>query len=180
MIHVKVHTERVYSHGTDGMPKIEAYSQTLESTFEFPKFLKYLPFQNYLNEKLKVERVFETTKDGHKDLPIDAYQKMLEDVIKTFTTPEKTIHDKYEDEKLRNEDLMNRLAALEAKMSEKDELKSTGDEKMIEFVNNQMPIETKVPQQLDEAALRAKYFKQEGKKAHHLWSAETIAKKLKD
>lgn len=168
MMYVKINTERVYSHGTDGMPKIEKIVQTIEDGFPFQKFLKYLPFQGYINNKLKILRVF----DSEKDYDVAKWQQMLDEVVNKMAVPEKTIDEKYEDEKQRNDELMERLAALEAKLNPVTEPEFEEEpENEPENVN---------PAEPTEAQLRKEYEKKFKKKAHHLWSVETIKSKLKD
>ena len=114
MKYIKIETQRVYSHGTDGMPKIEKIVVTLQDGFEFNKFLKYFPLHGYLNDRLKVVKVF----DKEKEYEVKEWQKKLDDAILKLTTPEKTLDEKYIEEKQRNDELMERLAALEAKLGQ--------------------------------------------------------------
>lgn len=171
MKYIKVHTERVYSHSTDGMALIETNVQTFEDGFEFEKFLKYLPFQGYLNRKLKVVRVF----DKEQEYDVEKWQEMLKAVVTKIITPEKSLDEKYEDEKQRNNELQERLDALEAMIKGAETKQGKVEVPVTETSVTETP-ETEPT----EAQLRKAYEKKFKKKAHHLWSAETIKNKLKD
>ena len=169
-MYVKVETQRVYSHGADGMPKIEKIVQTFSETFEFPKFLKYLPFQGYLVDRLKVTRVF----DAEKEYDTAKWQKMLADVVATMNVPEKTIHDKYEDEKLRNDELQKRLEALESML--KDEPEKEEEPEAPETEEGEQEVkEVKSP---TVAQLKRMYMEKFGQRPHHLWNSAKLKDKL--
>jgi hypothetical protein len=171
MIYVKVETQRVYSHGADGMPKIEKIEQTFNETFEFPKFLKYLPYQGYLVDRLKVTRVF----DSEKEYDTAKWQKMLADVVVQMNVPEKNIHDKYEEEKQRNDELQKRLEALEAMLKEAPEKEEETAEKP-ETPENKQDEKPKKP--LTRGELSRMYLDRFGQKPHHLWTVDKLKEKL--
>lgn len=165
MVNIRIKTKRVYSHGTDGMPKFEVINIALEDGAQFEKFLKYLPYKGYILDDLKV---VEATANGEK---IDTlkWQKRIDAKISEMGTVEETLHDKYEKEKRRNDDLESRLKELENLMS--------GEVK-------QLPkIEAKVEstEETDEISeLREAYKEKYGKRPYNGWDIETLKLKLKD
>jgi predicted choloylglycine hydrolase len=228
MIYVKVETQKVYSYGSDGMPKIEKIEQTFSETFEFPKFLKYLPFQGYLVDRLKVLVVWDQEKDavpltkeqfakfaagkesfaGYTLLDSAKWQKMLADVVASMNVQEKTIHDKYEEkqqqyeaQKKLNDELMERIALIEAKMfphhkdnimqvyKQKQGMSDIESELFKELSIGEAP-KTETPeteegeQEVKEAKgptviqLKKMYMEKFGQRPHHLWNSAKLKEKL--
>jgi len=160
MITVVVETQRVYSHGTDGMPKVEKIQQKMSAGAEFDKFLKYLPYQGYIRDKTKVVKATEKGEEVDKA----PFQERLSEVMKKLNTPEETIHDKYAKEKQRNDELMERITALEAKF-----------EKPKENLKEFNPFDGLSKKELQEA-----YQEKFDKKPFHGWNKDELIEKLKD
>ena len=165
MITVVVETQRVYSHGDDGMPKVEIIQQKLEKGANFNKFLKYLPFQRYLTDKLKIVEAVQR-KDGEL-IEVDKapFEKQLNEVVAKLNVKEETIHDKYAKEKQRNDELMERIASLEAKFNneQKEDLKEVN------------PFEDATKEELTKA-----YKVKFGKQPYNGWKKDVLIKRLKD
>ena len=66
MIHVTIKTKKIYSHDNSGMPKFETINTTLEDGAQFDKFLKYLPFHNFIKDELEIISVIEDGKEIEK------------------------------------------------------------------------------------------------------------------
>lgn len=168
MIYVKVETQRVYSHSENGMPKIEKIVQTFQDGMNFDKFLKYLPYQMY--KSVKIHSVLEIDGQEKNEIDKDPWIAKLEAVLSKMNQPEESLQDKYEKEKLRNDELLARLERLEAnlKVEQKpDELEKV-DEKEIE----------EEPDVDEFEELKKQYFDKFGKNPHHLWKVETLKEKL--
>lgn len=164
MITVVVETQKVYSHGTDGMPKVEKIQQKFREGANFNKFLKYLPFQGYINDKIRIVKAV----DGENEVDKTPYEQKLKEVLIKLNTPEETIQDKYEKEKQRNDELSERLAALEAKFSQpKQELEKE-------------KIEESTFEDLTKAELTELYKEKFGKNPFSGWKKEELMNKLKD
>jgi len=163
MITVVVETQRVYSHGNDGMPKVEKIQQKFQDGANFDKFLKYLPLQGYLNDKLRIVKVVE---DG-KEIDKEPYSNRLREVVRKLNIPEETIQDKYKKEKERNDELMERLAMLEAKVNNPEHEPETEKVKESTFDN------------LTKAELSEHYKEKFGKNPFPGWKKDELIEKLK-
>jgi len=174
MIVIFVETQKIYSYEGDGMPKIEKIEQSF-SEVEFIKFLKYLPFQNYLNNKLKVTKVEDWDRDVKKaSFPTFEYEARLKQVVAKLSTTEPTVHDQLEAEKKRNDELMKRLEALEAKIPEQKVKLVVTEEVAVEEVKD----ENLEPSSGELETLRAEYTKKHGKKPFHKWDVEILKSKI--
>jgi hypothetical protein len=163
MITIFVETQRIYAHDGNGMPKIEKIEQSF-SEVVFGKFLKYLPFQHYLTEKLRVTRVEDWVNSKFvQTLDKEPYQKQLLEVVATIGKTEPTVVDQLESEKKRNDELMERLAVLEARL-------------------NVQPVETEPESngynEMKLYELREEYQKKFGKNPSPAMKKETIIEKL--
>ena len=143
------------------MPKFETINTTLQDGVQFEKFLKYLPYQNFIKDELEVVKVF----DGEKELDKADWVNALKDAIKDIGKEEPTLADKYELEKKRNDELQERLLRLETLLNEPKELPKK---------------EPKVETADDIESLRAAYKEKVGKKAYFGWDAETLKQKINE
>lgn len=116
MIYIHVETKRVYSHGTDGMAKIETIVQKFEDGRNWQTFLKYLPYQGYLKGGVKVINVINIKGEVIEQLNVKEWQNQLNEVLLTLDVTPLSVEEKYEAEKKRNDELMERMASLEAKL----------------------------------------------------------------
>jgi hypothetical protein len=156
MIHITIKTKRVYSHSGDGMPKFETINTTVEDGSQFVKFIKYLPFRSFIPKDLGIVKVVE---DG-KEIDKTKWVKALSEAVSNMTKIEPTITEKYETEKRRNDELNERLIALEEKLG-----KDT---------------ENPAPVNVDMEELKKAYTEKTGKKPYYGWDAETLTKKINE
>lgn len=161
MIHVTIKTKKVYSHDSSGMPKFETISTTLEDGAQYGKFIKYLPYQNFIPNDLEIVKV---TKDG-KEIDKSKWEAILKETVNQMTKVEPSLGEKYEAEKQRNDDLQSRLEMLEKMLNKPKEIE---------------PIEPEVSQTETIDTVRDQYFEKVGKKAYHGWDIETLKQKMKE
>ena len=149
MITIYVETQRVYSHGSDNMPKIEKILIAREDGLNYEKFLKYLPQQGYLVDRLKVKKA--TRLENGVEYPIEdtsKWEKMLDEVIHP-----KTVKTELEAQVERNDELQKRLELLESKIGTNDK-----DDEVEE--------------------LKKDYIEKFNKKPFHSWGKEKLIEKL--
>lgn len=140
---IQVMTERNSSHDSVGNPVVEKILQTIESGFKWDKFLKYLPYHGYRKVTVLgfIDAEFNHS-DSKKELNKSENEDLQSQVDKALKVDEvKTTDFKaaLELEKKRNDELAQRLAALEAKLSggsERDLLETKAKELGISFRNN--------------------------------------------
>lgn len=161
MIHVTIKTKKIYSYDSSGMPKFETIDTTLQDGVQFEKFLKYLPYQNFIKDNLEIVRVIE---DG-KEIDKSKWNDLLINAVKSIGKTEPSLADKYEGEKKRNDELQERLDRLEKLLNEPKEMPK---------------IQAKVESSEDIEALRAEYAEKIGKRAYHGWDAETLKQKINE
>ncbi len=165
MITVVVETQKVYSHSNDGMPKVEVLSQKLRDGANFDKFLKYLPFQGFIRDKVKILKVVEK-KDGKiSEIDKTPWVERVKEVVNKMNQPKETIYDKYEKEKQRNDELSDRLAALEAKIG------NSGKEPKEETKDSNF-------ESLTKTELVELYKEKFDKNPFHGWKKEELIEKL--
>lgn len=161
MIHVTIRTKKIYSYDAMGMPKFETIDTTLEDGAQFNKFIKYLPYQNYIPSDLEIVKVVKDKEEIDKT----DWQKVLNSAIGGMTKVEPTIEEKYNSEKARNDELLERLAKLEAMLEPKNQL--------IESIEPKIEIKLS---ELDQ--LREEYQEKVGKRPYHGWDIETLKQKI--
>lgn len=165
MIYVTIKTKRVYGHGTDGMPKFEVIDITLEDGAQLTKFLKYLPYKQYITDDLRIVKVV----SGGKEIDKSKWENILEKAISAQPKPISKLDEAekhLKEEKLRNDELLKRIEALENKGTV-DEIKQIGTPKI------------GTPVVLMEE-LTEMYIAKFGRKPHYKWDEERLKEKLKD
>lgn len=107
---IYVQTKRVVSHNNDQTPIYEEIVQKLDEN-SFKKFIKYLPYQNYVSAI--VNKVIDINKNGEikKLNEIKVYQELVNQ--SKLDKKGKTPQELYEEEKKRNDNLEKRLQELE-------------------------------------------------------------------
>lgn len=161
MIYVTIKTERVYGHDGDGMPKIETINQTL-SEFGFEKFLKLLPHQGYIKDRLKV------VKAVHEGTNESADTTVFEERLKKAYTPEVEVVKVDEKTSLVAENLAlkERLAAIEAKLGLSDEKPADLEAKDVPVKETKSEKDVNVDEIEDINVLRALFTEKTGKAPH--------------
>lgn len=146
------------------MPKFETINTTLQDGAQFDKFLKYLPFQNFIKDDLEIVEVFESKGKEIVQLDKKEWVEKLKSAISGIGEVEQTLADKYEEEKQRNDELQERLEKLEKLLNQPKELpKIKADVKSDEL----------------EGARRL-YSEKTGKKPYHGWDVETLKQKINE
>ncbi len=170
MILIFTNTERVYGHGVDNMPKIEKITQVHEDGANFKTFLKFLPFQGYVLNKVKVLRAIRKEKDA--EYPIEDISKWVEMLEQAKTTNAVNVNkmSKLEEEMERNDKLTEKVQLLEKSLEDLKLRVGTG----IKAPTNIIDAHEKKPSK----AMKEEYFRLFGKRVFGGWTAEEVQDKI--
>lgn len=127
VVHLQI--SRVTSQNDENEPIYDTHVIKLEEGYPFTNYLKQLPVLGLVKSKTMVVKVVEVKGKDQKEIDKEPYKKMVIDSMTAQKQPAQgDLSLQLEAEKKRNEELENRLKALEemiskpAKSSEKEQL----------------------------------------------------------
>jgi hypothetical protein len=127
VVHLQI--SRVTSQNDENEPIYDTHVIKLEEGYSFSNYLKQLPVLGLVKSKTMVVKVVEIKGKDQKEIDKEPYQKIVTEAMNAQKQPvQGDLSLQLEAEKKRNEELENRLKALEemlskpAKVSEKEQL----------------------------------------------------------
>jgi len=173
MMNIKVHTEKVSGHKDNGMPVIEKIDIDFCSEANYEKFLKYLPYQRYILEKL---RIIEVTENDVR-LHVGEWEKRLSNRISEIDNPvpeKKTSNPESVDILVKeNKELNERLEKLEKLLTQGKEPNKEDSEAIKEAVKEE-------DDDVSFEELKVRYIDKFNKKPYYGWDKSVLIQKLKE